>query len=228
MTQPVSIPKWDPSNFERGKHFSALVIASRNSGKSYLTRYLLLCQLRQHYDVFVIFCSNISEREKYLEIIPTELAYGEYKPALIEMLFSRNEQRAQQGKRKLDILTVFDDEIGAKIKNDDQLLQTYTRGRHNGISCLFISQSYSLAAPVWRNNSDLIILLRQNSAAARKAVQDSILSGSVLVPDGVHEKKMWAQLLRSYATKNGDALVVDYRGGQEDMLYRFRAPAGME
>jgi len=227
MSKAIHVPKWEPE-FKRGKHVSALVIASRNSGKSYLTRYLLLCKLRDKYDLFVIFCSNVEEREKYLDIIPTELAYGEYKPHLIQTLFDRNEQRAQLGKPKLNVLVLFDDEVSAKIKNDDQILQTYTRGRHNGISCLFISQSHTLAAPTWRNNSDIVIIGRQNSAQARKAIMDNILSGSVDTPDGVSEKKLWQQIMRSHATANGDVLVVDYRCNDSDMLFRFRAPPGLE
>lgn len=227
-SSPVVVPKWDPNNFERGKHISMIICASRASGKSYFARWLCLCVLRQHYDLFVVSCSSPTEMEKWLDVLPTELAFDTFKPALIEMLIARNEQRVKQGKRRLNVLLVYDDQVGTTIKSDPALLQVFTRGRHAGISCIFISQSYSLASPVWRANCDIFCIGRNNSAAARKALQDSILSGTVLVPDGVHEKKMWQQLTHTYATRNGDMLIVDWRDGTEQMLHRFRAPAGME
>lgn len=223
----VSIPKWTPK-FEKGKHISMLVIASRNSGKSYLTRHLLLHYLRDKYQLYVIFCSNAEEREKYLDIIPTDLAFENYKPELVKTLFELNEKRAREGKRKMDILILFDDEVGSKLKNNDDLLQTFTRGRHNGVSCVFITQAYTLANSTWRNNSDLIIMGRNNSAQARKGLVDNILSGSIDVPDNLNEKRLFQQLMRSYATETGSFLLCDYRGGEAEMLFRYRAPDGLE
>lgn len=221
------LQEWQP-NFERGKHFSSLIISSRNSGKSYLTRYLLLYKLRDKYDLFVIFCSNIEEREKYEEIVPTNLSFQNFKPDLVAELMEKNEQRVTQGKKRLNILMIFDDSVGNQIKNDDSLLQTFSNGRHKGISCIFISQSYSLCSPVWRTNSDIIILLKQNSSRARENVRDNFLMGSLYTPDNINEKKFYNSIIRKYMSKVGDSIIIDYTGSSSDNVYRYRAPDDLE
>ena len=220
-----TVRQWKP-DYEKGKHFSQLVISSRNSGKSYLCRYLLLYKLRDKFDMFVVFCNNINERNKYCDIFPTPLSFSEYKPELIQELFDNNQKREREGKPKLDILILWDDSVGNKIKNDHQLLQTFATGRHHSISCIFISQSYSLCSPQWRNNADIIMLLKQNSSSARKNIKDNFLYGSMYVDTG--ENKLYDEIIRTYMSDVGDALVIDYRGSATDNLYRFRAPNNLE
>lgn len=223
--QKVRIPLWQPE-FKRGKHFSSLIISSRNSGKSYLCRYLLKYKLRNLYDMFVIFCNNIEEREKYQNILPTELAYASYDGDMIKQIIAQNQTRVKENKKPINWLVLMDDTIGNRIKNDDDMLQTYCTGRHFGVSIIFISQNYSLCNTIWRNNSDLIFLLKQNSSQARKAIKDNIISGSLYIEKD--ENIILNKVLHTYMSKVGEVLVVDYRNANSDNLYRYKAPSGLK
>jgi len=178
--------------------------------------------------MFVLFVNSMEERERYLEILPTELAFDEYKPEIIKGIGDKNEKRKAEGKKPFNVLVLFDDTSGNKIKNDDQILQTYINGRHKNLSVIFITQSYSLANSTWRSNSDIIMLLRQNSSQARKSVRETILDGSVYVDEGLNEKRFYNDLMRKHMSKTGDCLVVDFRNRGMDNLYHYRAPADLE
>lgn len=223
----MPLERWDPK-YKENEPFSQLIIASRNSGKSYLTRYLLLYKLRDKFDMFVLFVNSYEERERYLEIVPTQLAFDEYRPEIIKGIGDANEKRKLQGKKQLNVLVLFDDTSGNKIKNDDQILQTYINGRHKNLSVIFITQSYSLANSTWRSNSDIIMLLRQNSSQARESVRKTMLDGSMYIEEGVNEKRFYNDLMRQFMSKTGDCLVIDYRNAGMDNLYNYRAPPDLE
>lgn len=225
----MQINEWIP-DFEKGEHFSSLFIASRNSGKSYLCRYLLLYKLRDKFDLSVIFCTNKQERDKYEQILETELSFDRYIPELVRDLVNTNEKRESEGKPKLDILIVMDDTVGNNIKNDDEMLQTYTNGRHNGLTIMYITQSMTLANTHWRNNSDYIFLFKQNSTQHRNTVRDNLLLGSADTEyeTSAQEKRAYNDMMKRYMSKKGDCLVLDLRGVTDEQLYRFRAPEGLE
>ena len=223
--QKVKISLWEPE-FKKGKHFSSLIISSRNSGKSYLCRYLLKYKLRHLYDMFIIICNNLEEREKYQDIVPTELAFSTFDGDMIKEIIAANQKRSKEGKKPINWLVLMDDSIGNKIKNDDDMLQTFATGRHFNVSIIFISQNYSLCNTIWRNNSDLIFMLKQNSSQARKAIKENIIAGSIYIEKD--ENKLINKVMHNYMSKVGDVLVVDYRNACSDNLFRFRAPDGLK
>jgi hypothetical protein len=218
------LPVWKPK-FQRGKNFSMLILASRGSGKSYLTKYLLEYHLRDKYDLFVVISDSDDELENYKEILPGRLFFNDFKPELITNLIEMNKKRLQEGKPLLQVLFVFDDKISNKMKYNDELLQLFTRGRHVGISIVFISQSHAFASAAWRNNSDTIIVLKQNAKQARDAINDNILIGSLDAPDNVNEKKYYMNVMRNYINKEGDAVVLDFNEGAFNNLFQYRAPS---
>jgi hypothetical protein len=218
------LPVWKPK-FQRGKNFSMLVLASRGSGKSYLTKYLLEYHLRDKYDLFVVISDSDDELENYKEILPGRLFFNDFKPEIITNLIEMNKKRLQEGKPLLQVLFVFDDKISNKMKYNDELLQLFTRGRHVGISIVFISQSHVFASAAWRNNSDTIIVLKQNAKQARDAINDNILIGSLDAPDNVNEKKYYMNVMRNYINKEGDAIVLDFNEGAFNNLFQYRAPS---
>ena len=218
------LPVWKPK-FQRGKNFSMLVLASRGSGKSYLTKYLLEYHLRDKYDLFVVISDSDDELENYKEILPGRLFFNDFKPELITNLIEMNKKRIQEGKPLLQVLFVFDDKISNKMKYNDELLQLFTRGRHVGISIVFISQSHAFASAAWRNNSDTIIVLKQNAKQARDAINDNILIGSLDAPENVNEKKYYMNVMRNYINKEGDAVVLDFNEGAFNNLFQYRAPS---
>ena len=222
MTTP-KLKTWKPE-FKRGKNFSMLILASRGSGKSYLCRYLLEYHLRDKFDSFIVFSDSEDELENYREILPGRLFFDDFYPEMVEAVVKKNKERQQIGKPLFQTLVLFDDKISNKMRYDDQILQLFTRGRHVGISIIFISQSHVFANTTWRNNSDTIIILKQNARQAREAINDNILIGSLDAPEDANEKKYFMNIMRHYINKEGDALVLDFNKGAFDNLYQYRAP----
>ena len=58
-------------------------------------------------------------------------------------------------------VAVFDDILGAR--NSSQRDEFYTRGRHEDLSVFYVSQSYFGLPRSIRNNSDRILIFKQNS-----------------------------------------------------------------
>lgn len=219
----IGLQRWKP-NFVRGKNFAMLIFASRGGGKSHLTEYLLKYHLRDKYDSFIVFSQSLDSLNEYKSILPGDLFFDEFNSDMIFELFKLNKKRMADNLPKIQYLLVFDDQISNKQRYDDSLLQIFTRGRHVGVSIIFISQSLVYANASWRNNADVIISLKQNSTQARKAIRDNIFSGSINLPDNVKENKFYENLMRKYMSIPGDALVLDFEKSSFDNLFWFRAP----
>ena len=219
----TGLQKWNPK-FVRGVPFAMLIFASRKSGKSHLTRYLLKYKLRDKFDSFIVFSQSITELNEYKEILPGDLFFDKFDPDMVFKLFDINSKRIADNLRPLEFLLIFDDQISTKQLYDDSLLQIFSRGRHVNVSIIFISQSHNMANSNWRNNSDYIILLKQNSPQARKAIRENILSGSIPLPDDIKENKFYENIMYKYMNLRGDALILDFEESSFDTLFYFRAP----
>ena len=69
-------------------------------------------------------------------------------------------------------LIVFDDCI---LEKQDPIKSYYTRGRHKNISCIYLSQCYSLVdLKVIRNNINFLCLFKQNKHYTRKVYDDFV------------------------------------------------------
>lgn len=218
------IQKWTPK-FKRNDPFAMLIFASRNSGKSYLIRHLIRSYLRRKYDLFVVVSDSPDTESDLSPVCPegtiflTEMDYG-----AIDVMQQNNAKRLEHNKEPFSMLIIFDDKIGREVKNDDKLLQLFTRGRHLGISLIFSSQSKKFAETTWLNNADYVILLKANSQQQRKTILDNVIKGTVEVPDNVHEDKYLRSIMSKYMSNIGDALVIDCKAQSNNNLSWYRAP----
>lgn len=223
-TTVKEVLRWKPK-FKRNDPFAMLIFASRNSGKSYLIRHLIRSYLRRKYDLFIVVSDSPDTESDLSPVCPegtiflTEMDY-----ASIDKMQEANAERLRQNKEPLSMLIIFDDKIGREVKNDDQLLQLFTRGRHLGISLIFSSQSKKFAETTWLNNADYVILLKANSQQQRKTILDNVIKGTVEVPDGVHEEKYLRAIMGKYMSNTGDALVIDSKAQSNNNLMWYRAP----
>lgn len=217
--------KWSP-NFKKGEFFAGIFVGSRNSGKSHLVRHLLRDYLRNKYDLFVVVSDSSDTQLDLTPVLPkttttylTDMDYG-----IVDMLQQKNEERRQEHKEPLTMLIIFDDKIGIKVKNDDRLLQLFTRGRHLALSLIFITQSKKFAETTWINNADYVVLLRANSQQQRKTIIENVLKGTVKVSDDVSEDKYIRQVVETYLSQTGDALIVDCKAPYGESLMWYKAP----
>lgn len=222
----MQINEWKPNLV---KPFSMLIVASRNSGKSHTIKYLIneyFTRGDTKRDLFIIFCESRDELDEYKEIVPGSLFFDKFEPSIFQTIREANRELITQGRRPYRTFILFDDLVNLKQKYNDALLQIFTRGRHDNFSIIFASQSYTFANASWRSNSDYILLLRQNSAQARRAVADSLLLGSIDLPDEINEKRFWSNVMKQYISKRGDVLTIDFQGEDAfNNIYKFRAPA---
>lgn len=225
-----TLPVWKPS-FRPDKPFSAIVSASRESGKSYLVRHFLKSILVQNFDVFVVFCGSPTQLDEYKEILPGSLFFDEFRPEVISSIEASQNKRHAENKPMLRVLMIMDDCVGYKEKNSDEIMQSYTRGRHINTSIIFITQNITLCNTHWRTNSDYLFILKNNAASAKNFLAKELLDGiedeDILmeyVPENkTTSQKMYLYLLNKYAKVKGDCLVVDITD-DENKIFQYRAP----
>lgn len=225
--QVPQITRWVPT-FTPGKPFSGLMIASRDSGKSYLLRHLISCYLRDKYDYFLVVCSSPDEVENYESILPAGRYQidREFNEAHLKELVDFNTQRFLEGKKMLDILVFLDDSIGSDIKASKQMQKCYCLGRHEKISVIYLCQTITQSGTSWRSNSDLVWILRNHASKSRKIISENLLDGCVYLPDGTNEKRFYQKLWHEHASKQGDCIVIDFlnQSNADNKIYWYRAP----
>ena len=124
------------------------------------------------------------------------------------------------------MLIIFDDKISTKQANSDDLLQRFTRGRHENLSVIFSTQAKKFANTAFYNNSDYVIVLKANSTQQKNNIVENILSGTVdhefkTVGD---ERRYFTKVVREHMSNVGDALVIDSKKGTNNGLMWYRAP----
>ncbi len=222
--EKIKLHKWKPK-FKRGKPFAMLLFASRNSGKSYLMRHLIRSQLKQQYDIIVIISDSPDTKKDFEPCCPPNTVYlSDMNFSIINNLIELNTKREKKGKEPLEMLLVFDDKIGKNVKNDDNLLQIFTRGRHIHVSVIFSSQAKKMAETTWLNNADQIVILKQNSAQQRETILKNVLKGTVAITDKRKENETLANIMTAHCSKQGDALIIDNTQTSENNLFWYRAP----
>lgn len=203
--------KWKP---RLPDNFSMIVSASRRSGKSYLIRHLYSKYMK--HDYVMVFSPNVNEynflKDPYFK--SSELDIG-----VLQKLIGR-----EKGK-DLRILLIFDDMASRKNRYKDEILQLFIQGRHHNVSVIFITQDITLCDTTWRNNSDIIILMKNKSSKQNESIIDNFLIGYIELEENVKEKRYFRNLL----TKNlkGDqnkfkALILDDEF--DDEIFWYKAP----
>ena len=226
----IQLQTWDPASIRTP--FAALLVASRNSGKSTLVRSLWTSTLRHHFDMVVCFCPTDFDGDyrATFDNSGSKLFYRELRPEVLQRLMDAQEARRRAGRKMARVLLVLDDLSTSRERYDDMLKHLYTRGRHYQVSIIFSTQATQLTDTVWRNNSDYVWVGRQISARSREMVVEQFLMGTVdedELPPGSKEKTLLKRVLKQN-TKDHSFVVIDYATGTgdiDDTVFRYKAPA---
>lgn len=142
-----------------------LISAMRGSGKSELVKYILKSFIHQFNDHLIICPTNFSgfyDKSIYKVIYNfDDDKLGE----LINYLSIINDGKDKKSKDFHNMLLVLDDCISdINFKKCKNLQNIIVRGRHYGITLIFITQYLKSQAcpPIVRNNADYIFLGKQN------------------------------------------------------------------
>jgi hypothetical protein len=212
------LSKWKPV-FKKGDYFSMVITASRNSGKTYLIKHLLDKYLIKQYDI-IIFVSDSPDTVEEFEHITKAIFLTSMNFSIINKISNANKEREEP----LRTLLIYDDKIGNETKYDDNLMQLFTRGRHLNLSIIFASQAKKLMDNSWLNNSDYIVLLKQNSAQQKRVILENVLMGTIDMEDEKEEKLLLKRVMARYMAEKGDAIVINNKDRTNDNLFYYRAP----
>ena len=136
------------------------LIAKRNSGKSYLLRYLVNIQKHEFDRIFIICPTNILN-DFYKNTTEQENIFYEYNElwmqSLIEKMTDIN-SKLEKAKRK-NVLLILDDLVAdIRFASCKSLRILAIRGRHIGISVITTSQYLNTIPPIIRSNVDFTIV----------------------------------------------------------------------
>ena len=136
------------------------LIAKRNSGKSYLLRYMVSIQKHEFDKIFIICPTNILN-DFYKNITEKENIFTEYNELWMELLIKNMtdvNSRLENVKRK-NVLLILDDLVAdIRFASCKSLKLLAIRGRHIGISIIMTSQYINTIPPVIRSNVDYTIV----------------------------------------------------------------------
>ena len=136
------------------------LIAKRNSGKSYLLRYMVKIQKHEFDKIFIICPTNILN-DFYKNITEKENIFTEYNELWMESLIKKMtdvNSRLENVKRK-NVLLILDDLVAdIRFASCKSLKLLAIRGRHIGISIIMTSQYINTIPPIIRSNVDFTIV----------------------------------------------------------------------
>ena len=142
------------------------IVAKRNSGKSYLLRYLVKKQSHKFNKIFVI-CPTDSINSFYSTITDKSCIFNEFNEnwanQLIEQLMQANSDKNQEKKR---VLLILDDCMSDINFCKSKVMKTiYSRGRHFFLTIISASQYLKNLSPLCRSNSDYVFCGQSNRAS---------------------------------------------------------------
>lgn len=176
--------------------FFWLVVGTRNTGKSYLVRdvvYELMQQNSDRWQQVVVFTRSLhSGDDHYQSFVPGNAKYDRFEPKVLWELEEVAIEKRQEGEN-FEALVIFDDCIGNSTKYADEILQIAARGRHVGISCIFIAQSVTLTSTEWRDQATHVSLFPARARIMRHMCDYFIVD---LLDDDLCERASKEYLLR--------------------------------
>jgi hypothetical protein len=158
-----------------------ILVAKRNSGKSYIILYLIQQNMHLFDKVFVITPTE-KIKKFYGHVVPENQIFDEYKEDwvdnLITKMSSTNANKPKEERRH--VLLVLDDMVmDHNLQTSPTLKKLFVRGRHCNIACIVSSQHLTAIAPIIRVNSDYVICgnLNHNSISL---MSDEFLAGNII------------------------------------------------
>ena len=220
-----------------------LVIASRRSGKSFVTQHILeQYHKAKHFDSGFMFSKTNSGFEKS---IPQTYRFSdlEHLPKIVDMMVRvkrHNKKAKKRDQVSSNIFLLLDDMVGsgglsAEMRKDPILNKISVNGRHldfnqkSSILTILLSQIYTGLSPQIRLNADYILVPKISSRRERESIVNSFmthLSGR----EGLKRAyKLFDDIVNE---KDFQFLVINTTGQNKrnfsDYIFKIRAPPKLE
>jgi hypothetical protein len=158
------------------------VCAKRNSGKSYLIKYLVDLEKNRFSKIFVICPTECINYFYQLDnLVSSECVFEEYKEDWVNQLINRltkinaNKPKAE----RKNVLLILDDLVADNNFHSSQSIKKlYARCRHFSCSVIMTTQYLNSIPPIIRLNSDYVLVGQLN----RQSIQlllDEYMSGNI-------------------------------------------------
>jgi hypothetical protein len=157
------------------------LVAKRNSGKSFLLKWLVEEHKEDFKKIFVI-CPTESVNGFYQRngFISPECIFDDYNEEWVDSLIEKM-SRANAGKtsdKAKHVLLILDDLVAdINFHNSPSLKKLFVRGRHVFISVIITSQHLNSIPPVARTNSDYVCVGQLNKAGLDILCEEYITAG---------------------------------------------------
>lgn len=142
--------------------FTISVASRRNSGKTVIVSQIIKELLKtKRVDKALVISGSAGLNEDYTDVLPPSLI-REYDGATLPAIWAINKKKEK--KERQHILIIMDDCLSnPDCYGNQDINEIYTKGRHNHISIIMLSQHTAhLLNPTIRANSDLILYSKLN------------------------------------------------------------------
>lgn len=140
--------------------------------------------------------------------------FDEYEPEVINKIIKRNRILKENcPDMNPYALIIFDDVIDdSTLRNDETIKGIFTRGRHECIGILFLTQYLKALSPTCRNNCDIVICCIQNSNEAIDILYNSY---------GIIKKWKFIELLNDY-TQDYSVFIIRNDSSSNDYRIKYQ------
>ena len=157
------------------------IISKRNSGKSFLAKYLLHQLMKQGKIQSVYIFSKTERISRSFDCFPDELIIDHYDPEIIDAIFKNQEMSIQKvGKEKTpNVCLIFDDLVSSIPVNCPTLNRIFTLSRHYNVQLMILAQvCRAVFSPCIRQNTDILMINKLNDDYLRSVYECIYFDGS--------------------------------------------------
>lgn len=220
----MDINEWVPEF--KDKYFSLIMASPRRSGKSSLMKDLIINNdLINDYEIFVVFTNNEQSRDFYSEFIPGDLIFSDFNEDILENVKGLQQELYENGDKMKDILIIFDDCIGHKVKNNEKIIDFFCTGRHLNIAICMIVQDITLLKTICRDNTDIFIFFRQKSLRAKTHIIDNYMIEAIDEDEYPNPRKELKTLISSICRDHQCIIIDNLNEGEtfNTTIFKYKA-----
>lgn len=192
------------------------LVAKRNSGKSYLLKYLVEREKKEFSKMFVI-CPTEKINQFYSKnnFIDPKNIYEKYDESFVNKLIDKMTQ-INQGVKQSElkkVLLILDDCIAdVHFHTCESIKKLYARGRHIGISIMITTQYLKSIPPLIRTNTDYMLIGQLNAQGLTILCDEFIKAGM--------DKKEFCAMYREN-TKDYNFLLINNNSTKSDDIDEY-------
>lgn len=184
------------NDFSSSEPFTALILAPRGSGKSYIIKEILHAQRNRFY--YGIFVNKTENGNKFFSsMAPKKLVKTEYKDRYPMQLMQRGNSLIDNGigKVKRQTVLVVDDALNDLKNSCRNMAECFFNGRHFDISIVLTTQYCSKIPSEWRENCDYVFI---GALRGRNSLEAAYRTVESVFPSFALFRKYVSKYVRNY------------------------------